>query len=144
MRWGLSFEEAVRLHGHVGPWLALGYKVGSYAREKLRVESPLSVKCTAFLPKKAPYSCAIDGIQASFGCTAGKLNLEIVESRVEDISFLFVNTESGRAVRLRLREGLAKLIEELASRRGLGEAAEEVLRMDLQRLVEEVEGSAPP
>jgi len=65
---------AARFHGHLGPWLVLGLKVGAYARRKLAA-SPFDLRARVFCPQGTPYTCFVDGVQFSSGCTMGKGNI---------------------------------------------------------------------
>jgi formylmethanofuran dehydrogenase subunit E len=67
-------RQATRFHGHLGPWLVLGLKAGAYARRKLAV-SPFELSARVFCPVGTPYTCFVDGIQFSSGCTMGKGNI---------------------------------------------------------------------
>ncbi|MEM3054765.1 MAG: FmdE family protein [Candidatus Bathyarchaeia archaeon] len=57
-------EKAVRLHGHLGPFLVLGLKMSLMAEEILG-EKPL--KCIFETVNRKPYLCAVDGVKAVFG-----------------------------------------------------------------------------
>jgi hypothetical protein len=65
---------AARFHGHLGPWLVLGLKAGSYARKKLKA-SPFELNARVFCPAGTPHTCFVDGVQFSSGCTMGKGNI---------------------------------------------------------------------
>jgi len=53
-------EKAVKLHGHLGPFLVLGLKMSLKAREILGVKPKM---CTVKTVKRKPYLCAVDGIK---------------------------------------------------------------------------------
>jgi len=57
-------QEAVRLHGHLGPFLALGLRMGVCAKRILRGK-PRSCEVEAI--DKKPYICVVDGIRAIVG-----------------------------------------------------------------------------
>jgi len=54
-------NKAVNLHGHLGPFLVLGLKMGLQA-EKLLGEKP--VKCEIETVNRKPFLCVLDGIRA--------------------------------------------------------------------------------
>lgn len=137
MNFGLTLEEACRLHGHRGPWLVLGYRAGLRAREVLRPESEHDLLCVAKVPRKVPYTCALDGIQAATSCTLGKGNIVVEESTTDSIEFLFRDRRSGRVLRLRLRPEVVKLIDEFLRRQGMEAASRFVEEADLCTLFEE-------
>ena len=70
---------ATRFHGHLGPWLVLGLKAGAYARKKLGA-SPFELSARVFCPAGTPYTCFVDGVQFSSGCTMGKGNIRHVRA----------------------------------------------------------------
>jgi formylmethanofuran dehydrogenase subunit E len=93
-------RDATRFHGHLGPWLVLGLHAGAYARKKLAA-SPFELRARVFCPAGTPYTCLVDGVQFSSGCTMGKGNISHVRSsrcRVE-----FTCKGSPRRLRLALR-----------------------------------------
>lgn len=89
----LSYEETIRFHGHNGPFLALGYKAGSYAMDELKPEKLLNIECVIKTVVKKPYTCVIDGIQCSTHCTLGKGNLKLRDSLEERIEITFRSKE---------------------------------------------------
>lgn len=100
----ITLEEAARFHGHLGPFLLLGYLAGSVAVRELRPEDPRDLRARVVVPLKTPYSCIIDGVQASSGCTLGKGNIEVVDG--DDFTVEF--TYRGRSLKLRIREWVVK------------------------------------
>jgi formylmethanofuran dehydrogenase subunit E len=58
------FENAVRLHGHLGPFLVLGLKMSLRAR-KILGRKPSGCEIATISGK--PYLCAVDGIKAVIG-----------------------------------------------------------------------------
>ena len=83
---------AARFHGHLGPWLVLGLKAGAYARSKLAA-SPFELSARVFCPPRTPYTCFVDGIQFSSGCTMGKGNIS--HQRADGCRVEFTRTEDG-------------------------------------------------
>lgn len=55
-------------HGHIGPYVIVGYRMGQFAKLKLGIIDSVSVH-TRMIP---PESCVLDGIQLSTGCTIGR------------------------------------------------------------------------
>jgi formylmethanofuran dehydrogenase subunit E len=106
--YGLTIDEASRFHGHLGPWLVIGYRAGQIARDRLKPSDFHDLRCIVKVPCKIPFSCSIDGVQASACCTLGKGNITIEDK--EDFEFIFTNSETGETLKLRLkREVLSKL-----------------------------------
>lgn len=71
------FSLAVRLHGHPGPFLALGIRMGLLALELLQSPGYTGITAEIETGTKPPLSCLVDGIQVATGCTAGKGNLQV-------------------------------------------------------------------
>ncbi len=122
-------RQAARFHGHLGPWLVLGMQAGAYARRELAA-SPFELSARVFCPAGTPYTCFVDGVQFSSGCTMGKGN--IVHGRAKGCRVEFKRTENGvhhkdtksqrgsdRVLRLALR---AEVWDELHKRSGSGMA----------------------
>jgi len=81
----LTYQEAIRFHGHEGPFLALGYRFGSYLIDEFKSESIKGLAIHITIPMRTPYSCFIDGVQCSACTTMGKRNLSAEESGGESI-----------------------------------------------------------
>jgi riboflavin transporter FmnP len=62
--------KAVRLHGHLGPFLVFGLKMSLRAEEILG-EKP--AKCVVETVNRKPYLCAVDGVKAVLGKEAVKV-----------------------------------------------------------------------
>jgi formylmethanofuran dehydrogenase subunit E len=81
-----SIKEAVKLHGHLGPFLIIGVRMGIIAN---RVLNPAghkrrgALQATVKVPLSTPFSCVLDGIQASTKCTIGNQRLTVQDSPQE-------------------------------------------------------------
>ncbi|MFA5772425.1 MAG: formylmethanofuran dehydrogenase subunit E family protein [Thermoplasmata archaeon] len=65
-------------HGHLGPYVIVGLKMGKIARGCFG-NAGKKLNATVFTGKKPPLSCIADGIQFSSGCTLGKGNINVVD-----------------------------------------------------------------
>ena len=92
------FKEAKAFHGHLGPNVTLGLRMGQIFAGRLG-DTPFSFKITAFAGKIPPLSCLIDGLQLSTPCTVGNGYLQIVEGGV----LRAVARKEGKEVDLRVR-----------------------------------------
>jgi len=75
--WG----EIQRMHGHVGPWNVLGWRIGQAALRELDTKwgrHELDIIC--YVPLKTPYSCMADGLVVGSGNTIGRLDLRLAEA----------------------------------------------------------------
>jgi formylmethanofuran dehydrogenase subunit E len=88
-------KQAAAFHGHLGPWLVLGLKAGAYARRKLEA-SPFELSARVFCPPRTPYTCFVDGVQFSSGCTMGKGNIS--HHRAGECRVEFTRTGGGNEV----------------------------------------------
>jgi len=71
--------ELARFHGHLGPFIVIGYRMGRYALERFG-NNPFALRATVYCSGITPQSCLVDGIQLGSGCTMGKGNIEIIKS----------------------------------------------------------------
>lgn len=70
-------ERGIKLHGHSGPYLNLGIKMGLLALDLLGVKGYFDLSTEVELEYRTPISCLIDGLQISTGCTMGKGNIRV-------------------------------------------------------------------
>ena len=123
-------ENAARLHGHLGPFLAIGVRMGIFAERLLKQGAKTSVKFQIALkiPLRIPFSCTIDGIQATTHCTIGNQRLTVMNSqekicacvKVDDPPRklnITVNPEVIEEIKKKMAEGLTneRLAEQITS-----------------------------
>lgn len=82
-----SIEDLAAFHGHLGPYIVLGYRIGRHVRKNF-CNDPFQMKASVFCEAAPPQSCLADGIQIGSGCTLGKRNIEIVQSDCIRCEFL--------------------------------------------------------
>lgn len=71
-------KAAADFHGHLGPFLVLGVRMGLIGLRKLQTSrGVLELHTTAILKHEVPFSCTIDGIQVVTQCTMGNGRLQI-------------------------------------------------------------------
>lgn len=110
-------ERAIEFHGHGGPFMVIGLRMGLHALKQLDAGGWFDLRCLVSLPWRPPDSCVIDGIQSSTGCTMGKHNIEIEER--EGISASFYKNDENLRITLKkdveekIRNTLAKEYEEV-------------------------------
>lgn len=92
-----SGEELAKFHGHLGPFIVLGYRMGRFALRHFD-NNPFALVATVYCSGQPPESCLIDGIQIGSGCTYGKRNIELSVS--PHISVMFRHAD-GRAILLK-------------------------------------------
>lgn len=74
-------EKAVDFHGHLGPFLVLGVRMGLLGIRELEAKkgNP-KLRVTVMTKPSVPFSCVIDGIQAATKCTIGNRKLRLRNS----------------------------------------------------------------
>lgn len=74
-------EKAVDFHGHLGPFLVLGIRMGLIGMRELGAKrgNP-KLHVTVMTKPSVPFSCVIDGIQATTKCTIGNRKLRLQNS----------------------------------------------------------------
>lgn len=77
---GVLVERAVEFHGHLGPFLVLGLRMGLVGLRELKVErGDRRLRVTAKLKYSIPFSCTVDGLQIATNCTIGNKKLMIID-----------------------------------------------------------------
>jgi formylmethanofuran dehydrogenase subunit E len=114
-------DNAQKLHGHLGPFLVIGVRMGMIAKKALSISDDQRefLKASVKVPLLPPFSCLIDGIQASTSCTVGNQRLTIKNS--EEICVNFAKQNAGRTVKITLKP---KVAEELKKKLAKGSLTE--------------------
>ncbi|MCL2711318.1 MAG: formylmethanofuran dehydrogenase subunit E family protein [Planctomycetaceae bacterium] len=101
--------KATHFHGHLGPAIIFGCRVGAAALDALGAKGYFDVEITAQGPfAEPPKSCVLDGLQLSTGATLGKRNLHVV---VQDEYVITVkNRRTGVSVEIRPTPELVELM----------------------------------
>ncbi|MEM2896266.1 MAG: FmdE family protein [Candidatus Bathyarchaeia archaeon] len=91
-------EKAEEFHGHLGPFLVLGLKIGLLGLKKLNMNrgSDGELHVTVMLDYSIPFSCMIDGLQVSTGCTVGNKRLTVKDS--SDFIVEFFNKRDNKCI----------------------------------------------
>ncbi|MFQ3548740.1 MAG: formylmethanofuran dehydrogenase subunit E family protein [Armatimonadota bacterium] len=129
MRKFTNIELAKSYHGHLGPNLVIGIKIGNYAINALNAKSHFGIEAEVHCPEKPPVSCMIDGVQLSTGCTMGKANIKHIISS-ENPMVVCRNKETGEEIKIQVNDGFIEKC--LAWYKELGEesASMKVWEMD--------------
>jgi len=117
---------AIRFHGHLGPFLVLGLRAGLRAVE-LFGHDPFKLKAIVMLKRAIPYTCFLDGIQFSTGCTLGKGNIEVLEGDGITVRFIHERGEFTLIVR-------DEILEEIVSAEDMEGEALKLLKLPLSKL----------
>jgi len=92
----LSYQETVRFHGHDGPFLAIGYRLGRHAIKVMKPRGIMDLTITVRTRVVKPYTCMIDGLQCSTFSTTGKGNMLVVNNKGDEI---VVEIRKGKVMR---------------------------------------------
>lgn len=67
-----------QMHGHVGPWNVLGWKIGKKALADFNTSwGRHELDITVYIPMDTPYSCLADGVIIGTGNSLGRLNIRV-------------------------------------------------------------------
>ena len=128
--WG----EIERMHGHVGPWNVLGWRIGQAAlREFGATWGGHELDLVCHVPLETPFSCLADGLVVGTGNTIGRLDLRLAE----------VMSVSSIQVSVRRKDGVGGVLifkpstDYLATIRGRQLSELEALSRECGRLPEE-------
>jgi formylmethanofuran dehydrogenase subunit E len=90
------WSEIERMHGHVGPWNVLGWRIGQAALRELDTKWGLhELDIICYVPLKTPYSCLADGLIIGTGNTLGRLDLRLAEVVSLDFIQVCVSRKDG-------------------------------------------------
>jgi len=100
-------EQAVEFHGHLGPYLVLGIRMGLFALRELSSPGYDGVEALVKTGDKPSLSCLLDGIQVSTGCTMGKGNIRSVPPGLAEADF----STAEKTVTIRVRDEIVDEIK---------------------------------
>ncbi len=95
-------EKAAEFHGHLGPFLTIGVKMGLIGLNRIGIDRGEALTIVASLPYRVPFSCIIDGIQVSTNCTVGNQRLSLNDS--PRIQAVFKRKKNGQKVIVALNQ----------------------------------------
>jgi formylmethanofuran dehydrogenase subunit E len=108
----------VRFHGHLGPFMVAGIRMGILALRLLGHPGYRGIEAEVETGTATPLSCLIDGIQVATGCTTGKGNLVVRDGGRPRATF----RANGKVLHIELKPGVEEKFhvagqpEELAHR----------------------------
>jgi len=91
------WSEIKQMHGHVGPWNVLGWRIGQAALREFDTKwgrHELDIVC--YVPLKTPYSCMADGLVIGTGNTLGRLDIRLAEAACRDLIHVCIQRKDGR------------------------------------------------
>jgi formylmethanofuran dehydrogenase subunit E len=132
----LLIENAAKLHGHLGPFLVIGVRMGELAKRHLEVDdkSGRRLEVSIKTPLSTPFSCVIDGIQASTSCTVGNRKLKI-ENSTKEITAHCRLQESKKTIRISVNPKIAEtLISDMSKGANAEQLAAKIANMEEEQL----------
>ncbi|KYK29049.1 MAG: hypothetical protein AYK23_01695 [Candidatus Proteinoplasmatales archaeon SG8-5] len=125
-------------HGHLGPFAALGFRMGRIANSKLG-EKPFCKSARALTGTTRPMSCLIDGVQLSSGCTLGKGNIEVEEAGAAQVIF---TDNDGRYLMISVKQSVLDRIRTECTKENEEALAAELFYLNDEELFDIDESSA--
>jgi formylmethanofuran dehydrogenase subunit E len=69
-----------QMHGHVGPWNVLGWRIGQKALADFNTHwGRHDLDITIYIPLATPYSCMADGLVIGTGNSIGRLDIRLAQ-----------------------------------------------------------------
>lgn len=124
--------RAVSFHGHLGPFLVLGLKAGTFALKKLKAEKYFVIQVAVKGALRKPKSCLIDGLQLSTGATYGKGNIRKLGGR--QIEVIFKNLKTSKKLVLKFRKDLLLKLGRLKTHKDSQRCARGLYKVSPQKL----------
>ncbi|MEO0116896.1 MAG: formylmethanofuran dehydrogenase subunit E family protein [candidate division WOR-3 bacterium] len=119
---GLSYSQAIKFHGHNGPFLALGFRIGKEIKRFLKPEGITDLLAIVGIEKRKPFTCIIDGLQCSLGTTMGKGNIILRKGK----GWVKVkNRKTGKVVKFKIKK---EVITRCLNSQDLSQDADEILK----------------
>lgn len=119
-----------RFHGHLGPYVVIGYRMGEIANQMLG-KDPFSKKAVVQTGTTPPMSCIIDGIQMSSGCTLGKGNISVNPDGVPKAQF---TNNNGKQIKIDLRPDITEEIDTTVTEENIIDYSERLYQRPNQEL----------
>lgn len=89
------------LHGHLGPFLVAGIRMGLLALRELGSSGYFRLRAESQAGRTTPLSCLNDGVQIGSGCTTGKGNLHVIGEKRPCVQFI---ADDGQQITIELRQ----------------------------------------
>lgn len=106
-----ELENLKKFHGHLGPYVVVGFRMGKFAVEKFGIRGK-GLKCVVRTGINPPISCIIDGIQFSSSCTLGKGNIKVEDEGVAEAVFF----KNDKTIKIKLKDDIKNAIDREMSR----------------------------
>jgi len=125
-----TLSKIEQFHGHLGPYVVIGYKMGKICKKHLGSD-PFSKEAVIWTGTKPPLSCIIDGIQISSGCTLGKGNISIYQDGVPKVQF---KGENGKQLEIILKKHIQQEIDAKLTKENIIKYSKQIFKRSDQEL----------
>lgn len=122
----ITLKEAVKFHGHLGPYLVLGILAGDLALKRLKCKKYFGINVKVRGADKKPKSCLIDGLQLSTGASYGKGNIRKFNANI--IKIIFRNNCNNKKVVLVIKREISKKLDSLKGHKDSESFAKELYK----------------
>lgn len=109
----LTPEDIERFHGHLGPNVLMGVRMGEHACGVAGIPRYFGLTVVVECPDGPPPTCLIDGLQISCGATMGKENIS--HKTAERVQVTFKDNATGKTVVYRPKDSTREMIKKWAS-----------------------------
>ena len=123
-------KQIEKFHGHLGPYLIVGYKMGIIANKKLGSD-PFTKRAIVWTGTEPPLSCIIDGLQMSSGCTLGKGNITIRQEGLPRVIFL---NNNGNKVEITLKPVIKREIDYILENENIQDFSKKLYQRNNQEI----------
>jgi len=127
-----TLKQIEKFHGHLGPYVVIGYKMGELANKKLGSD-PFSKKAVIWTGKQTPLSCIIDGVQISSGCTLGKGNILVKNKKLAKAEF---SNNNGETITITLKPEIKKEIDTTVTEENIIDYSKNIYKKSDEELFE--------
>lgn len=104
-------QESVRIHGHLCPGQVIGVRMAMLGLKEVGIEDPKGKDRKGLIVFVEMDRCATDAIQSVTGCSLGKRTMKFMD--YGKMAATFLNLETGRAVRIIVREEARERAKEI-------------------------------
>lgn len=126
-----EIKDAEKLHGHLGPFLVIGVRMGIVAK---KIGKGSRLRATVKVPLLTPFSCVIDGIQSTTKCTIGNQKLK-TENSPKDMTARFNLQDQNKIVAIRVNLlTVEELTNKISKHASMEELAWKVAKMPESQL----------
>ena len=116
-----TINAARKFHGHLGPFLVIGVRMGEAAIKNLNLtdDKRNDLRVNVKVPLYPPFSCLLDGIQIATTCTVGNQRLKV--ENAETIQATFTTQKEAKTLKITINESLSEQLKQKQSQNKLTE-----------------------